>query len=48
MWGPIFAEAGLPPGCLNIVHTKREDAPDMTKQLIYDKRIRHVSFVSMA
>lgn len=46
LWGPLFAEAGLPPGVLNIVHTKREATPGMTKWLIEHRAIRHVSFVS--
>lgn len=44
LWGSIFKEAGLPDGCLNIVHTSRERAPTVTQRLIADDRIRHVSF----
>lgn len=44
IWGSIFKEAGLPDGCLNIVHTSRGNAPAVTERLIADDRIRHVSF----
>lgn len=44
LWGSIFKEAGLPDGCLNIVHTSRESAPSVTQKLISNDMIRHVSF----
>jgi acyl-CoA reductase-like NAD-dependent aldehyde dehydrogenase len=47
LWGQLFADAGLPAGCLNIVHADRDRAPSITKQLIEDERVRHVNFVSL-
>ncbi|KAG7530447.1 hypothetical protein FFLO_05046 [Filobasidium floriforme] len=44
LWGQLFADAGLPAGCLNIVHADRDRAPGITKQLIEDDRVRHVNF----
>ncbi|TIB27691.1 hypothetical protein E3P86_04036 [Wallemia ichthyophaga] len=44
LWGDIFREAGLPDGCLNILHSSRENAPSVTQKLIADDRVRHVSF----
>lgn len=46
LWGRLFAGAGLPRGCLNILHVGRADAPEATRALIEDFGIRHVSFVS--
>lgn len=40
-------DAGLPKGCLNILHVERGETPGVTKGLIEDKRIRHVNFVSV-
>lgn len=48
LWGQLFADAGLPAGCLNIVHADRDRAPGIIKQLIEDERVRHVNFVSPA
>ncbi|TIA87110.1 hypothetical protein E3P99_03382 [Wallemia hederae] len=44
LWGSIFKEAGLPDGCLNIIHSSRESAPSVVEKMIADERIRHVSF----
>jgi acyl-CoA reductase-like NAD-dependent aldehyde dehydrogenase len=48
LWGKLFADAGLPAGCLNIIHAGRDRAPGVTKHLIEDERVRHVNFVSPA
>ena len=44
LWGKIFADAGLPAGALNIIHSSREDTPSTIEKLISDFRVRHVSF----
>ncbi|KAF2098322.1 aldehyde dehydrogenase [Rhizodiscina lignyota] len=43
-----FAEAGLPPGVLNSLQCRREDAPAITEALIADKNIRKVEFIGSA
>ena len=48
LWGKLFADAGLPAGCLNILHAGRTNAPGVTKRLIEDSRVRHVNFVSVS
>ena len=44
----IFAEAGLPDGCLNSLQCGREDAGVITEALIGDERIRKVEFIGSA
>lgn len=43
-----FAEAGLPPGVLNSLQCRREDAATITEALIADKNIRKVEFIGSA
>lgn len=40
-----FEEAGVPPGVINMVQTKREDAAAVTEALIFHKAIRKVDFI---
>ncbi|KAJ7226810.1 Aldehyde/histidinol dehydrogenase [Mycena pura] len=42
--GRIFADAGLPPGVLNILYTTREESPAITAQLINAPAIKKVNF----
>ncbi|KAK4504405.1 hypothetical protein PRZ48_005321 [Zasmidium cellare] len=42
--GSIFAEAGLPPGVLNIIYHRPADAADVTNALIEHPAIRKVNF----
>ena len=42
--GQVFAEAGLPAGCLNIVTYRPEDAPSLTSGLIAHPLIKKVNF----
>lgn len=44
LWGSIFKDAGLPDGCVNIIHSSRDSAPSVVEKLIADDRVRHVSF----
>ncbi|WWC64324.1 uncharacterized protein I303_106934 [Kwoniella dejecticola CBS 10117] len=44
LWGELLYAAGLPPGCLSVVHVAKEDASDLVSQLLADKRIRHLNF----
>lgn len=43
-----FVEAGCPPGVLNHLHTKREDAGPVTEALIAHDAIRKVEFIGSA
>lgn len=42
--GTLFAEAGFPPGVLNVIQHRREDAAAILDVLISDDRIRKVNF----
>jgi acyl-CoA reductase-like NAD-dependent aldehyde dehydrogenase len=42
--GVLFRDAGFPPGVLNIVQHRREDAPLIIDALISDDRVRKVNF----
>ncbi|RSL60784.1 hypothetical protein CEP54_006623 [Fusarium duplospermum] len=46
--GILFRDAGFPPGVLNIVQHRREDAPAVLNALISDKRVRKVNFTGSA
>lgn len=46
--GVLFRDAGFPPGVLNIVQHRREDAPGVLNALISDKRVRKVNFTGSA
>ncbi|CAG9957076.1 unnamed protein product [Clonostachys rosea f. rosea IK726] len=46
--GILFRDAGFPPGVLNIVQHRREDAPEVLNALISDNRIRKVNFTGSA
>ncbi|VUC22998.1 unnamed protein product [Clonostachys rosea] len=46
--GILFRDAGFPPGVLNIVQHRREDAPEVLNALISDKRIKKVNFTGSA
>ena len=41
-------EAGLPPDVINVVQTRREDAPAVTEALIGHRDIRKVEFIGSA
>ncbi|RFU28721.1 hypothetical protein B7463_g7626, partial [Scytalidium lignicola] len=41
----IFMEAGLPPGVLNVIQSRREDAAAITEALISHPAIRKVDFI---
>ena len=43
-FGQIFADAGLPPGVLNIIHVDESETPQIVEQLIKDKRVKHINF----
>ncbi|TIB24375.1 hypothetical protein E3P86_04188 [Wallemia ichthyophaga] len=40
----IFQEAGLPDGCLNIIHSSRESTPSVIEKILADSRLRDVCF----
>ncbi|KAF9491691.1 aldehyde dehydrogenase [Pleurotus eryngii] len=40
----LFAEAGLPPGVLNIISISRETAPELTAEIIAHPMVRKVAF----
>ena len=42
LWAEILYEAGLPAGCISVIHMSPEDAPDLVSKLIEDKRVRWV------
>lgn len=44
----IFTDAGLPQGVLNLIQTRRKDAPAVTEALIRHKAIRKVEFIGSA
>ena len=44
----IFKEAGLPDGVINILQTRREDAPAVTETLIAHPAIRKIEFTGSA
>lgn len=44
----IFKEAGLPDGVINVVQTRREDAPSVTEALVAHPAIRKVEFIGSA
>ncbi|RSM11501.1 hypothetical protein CEP52_002980 [Fusarium oligoseptatum] len=46
--GVLFRDAGFPPGVLNILQHRREDAPSVLNALISDKRVRKVNFTGSA
>ncbi|UPK97224.1 hypothetical protein LCI18_008159 [Fusarium solani-melongenae] len=46
--GVLFRDAGFPPGVLNIVQHRREDAPGVLDALISDKRVRKINFTGSA
>jgi len=41
----LWTEAGLPAGVLNVVQTRREDAPATTEALIAHHAVRKVEFI---
>jgi acyl-CoA reductase-like NAD-dependent aldehyde dehydrogenase len=43
-----FTEAGVPPGVLNQIQTRREDAAEVTEALIAHEAIRKVEFIGSA
>lgn len=43
-----FTEAGVPPGVLNQIQCRREDAAEVTETLIADEAIRKVEFIGSA
>ncbi|PNS20359.1 Aldehyde dehydrogenase [Sphaceloma murrayae] len=44
----IFKEAGLPAGVLNVVCARREDAAQVTEEMIKDDRVRKIEFIGSA
>lgn len=44
----IWIEAGLPPDAINIIQTRREDAPSVTEALIAHPAIRKIEFIGSA
>ncbi|TIB29950.1 hypothetical protein E3P84_03521 [Wallemia ichthyophaga] len=44
IWHSIFQEAGLPDGCLNIIHSSRESTPSVIEKILADNRLREVCF----
>ncbi|KAK5256866.1 hypothetical protein LTR16_002218, partial [Cryomyces antarcticus] len=42
--GSIFAEAGLPPGCLNVIYHRPQDAVAVTNTLIEHSAVKKVNF----
>lgn len=44
----LFRRAGLPPGVLNVIQTRREDAAAVTEKLISHRYIRKVEFIGSA
>lgn len=40
LFGPLFADAGLPPGCLQILNSSEQDVADHTEQLIAHPSVR--------
>lgn len=44
----IWIQAGLPPDVINVIQTRREDAPAVTEALIAHPAIRKVEFVGSA
>lgn len=43
--GEVWTEAGLPKGVLNILQTRREDAPAVTEALIAHRAMRKIEFI---
>nr|XP_031860470.1 uncharacterized protein CI109_004081 [Kwoniella shandongensis]KAA5527542.1 hypothetical protein CI109_004081 [Kwoniella shandongensis] len=44
LFGPLFAEAGLPPGVLQILNLSEEDVAERVEQIISDDDVRMVNF----
>jgi len=42
--GKIFRDAGFPPGVVNVIQHRREDAPGVVEQLIAHPATRKVNF----
>lgn len=42
--GRLFKDAGFPPGVLNVVQHRKEDASEVTDALLRDERVRKVNF----
>ena len=42
--GRAFADAGLPAGCLNILHCRPEDAPEVVNAMIEHPAVRKINF----
>lgn len=43
-----FEEAGIPPGVINMIQAKREDAAAVTEAIVAHKAIRKVDFIGSA
>lgn len=44
----IFEKAGLPPGTINVIQTRREDAAAVTEALVAHPSIRKIEFIGSA
>lgn len=42
--GSVFKEAGLPDGCLNIIHCKPENAAEVTTAIIEHPAVKKINF----
>jgi len=42
--GSIFAEAGLPAGCLNVIYHRSQDAAEVTSSLIANPLVKKINF----
>lgn len=46
--GKAFEEAGLPPGCLNVISCKPEDAPEVVNAMVEHDAVRKINFTGSA
>jgi acyl-CoA reductase-like NAD-dependent aldehyde dehydrogenase len=44
IWGELFQKAGLPPGCLNIIYHRPQDAGSVTAHLEAHPAVRKINF----